>query len=170
MSRRARPMLTAASADLASRAPPRWARTGAPRARARAAPTRTPRPPASRGRRAVQCNAAACFSGTYYTSAPVTMTLSANDGAGSGVQRIRYTTDGTDPSPVNGSDYVGALSISITTTVKFRAYDNLGNEEAVGSQEVLLDGTPPTMPLTLSENPASGAQHVSGTTLYYRPR
>ena len=81
------------------------------------------------------------------------MTLSANDGAGSGVQKIRYTTDGTDPTPVNGSDYSGAISINSTATVKFRAYDNLGNEEAVGSQEVLLDGTPPNLSLTLTENP-----------------
>ncbi|HEX9381703.1 MAG TPA: chitobiase/beta-hexosaminidase C-terminal domain-containing protein, partial [Gaiellaceae bacterium] len=117
----------------------------------------------------IQCNGAACLTGTYYTSSPVTVTLSGNDGTGSGVQKIRYTTDGTDPTPVNGSDYAGALSINSTTTVKFRAYDNLGNEEAVGSQEILLDGTPPNVSLTLAENPASGTQHVSGTTLFYRP-
>src|SRR5207237_7057065 len=117
----------------------------------------------------IQCNAAACLNGTYYTSSPVTVTLSGNDGAGSGVQKIRYTTDGTDPTPVNGSDYAGALSINSTTTVKFRAYDNLGNEEAVGTQQILLDGTPPNLSLTLSANPASAAQHVSGTTLFYRP-
>ena len=116
-----------------------------------------------------QCNAAACLSGTYYTSAPVHVTLSANDGSGSGVQKIRYTTDGTDPSPVNGSDYSGTIDVASTTTIKFRAYDNLGNEEAVGSQDVLLDGTPPNLSLTLAENPASGAQHVSGTTIFYRP-
>ena len=97
------------------------------------------------------------------------MTLSANDGSGSGVQKIRYTTDGTDPTPVNGSDYSGAISINSTTTVKFRAYDNLGNEEAVGLQDILLDGTPPNLSLTLTENPASAAQHVSGSTLFYRP-
>jgi hypothetical protein len=116
----------------------------------------------------IQCNGAACQAG-YYTSSPVTVTLSANDGAGSGVQKIRYTTDGTDPTPVNGSDYVGALSINTTATVKFRAYDNLGNEEAVGSQDILLDGTPPTLSLTLTENPAGAAQHVAGSTLFYRP-
>ena len=88
----------------------------------------------------ILCSAAACLNGTYYTSAPVSVTLSANDGAGSGVQKIRYTTDGTDPTPVNGSDYSGAISINSTATVKFRAYDNLGNEEPVGSQDILLDG------------------------------
>ena len=72
----------------------------------------------------IQCNAAACFSGTYYTSAPVHVTLSADDGSGSGVQKIRYTTDGTNPSPVNGSDYSGTIDVASTTTIKFRAYDN----------------------------------------------
>ncbi len=117
----------------------------------------------------VQCNGAACTGG-FYATAPVNVTLSANDGAGSGLLKIRYTTDGSDPTPVNGSDYTAAISVSATTTVKFRAYDNLGNEEAVGSETILLDGSPPTVPvLTLTENPASAAQHVSGTTLFYRP-
>src|SRR5207249_5862076 len=57
----------------------------------------------------IQCNGAACLNGTYYTSSPVSVTLSGNDGSGSGVQSIRYTTDGTDPTPVNGSDYSGAI-------------------------------------------------------------
>jgi hypothetical protein len=117
----------------------------------------------------IQCNAAACFSGTYYASAPVHVTLSADDGSGSGVEKIRYTTDGTNPSPINGSDYSGTIDVASTTTIKFRAYDNLGNEEAVGSTDVLLDGTPPNLSLTLAENPASGTQYVSGTTLFYRP-
>src|SRR5207244_4290015 len=112
----------------------------------------------------ILCSAAACLNGTYYTSAPVSVTLSANDGAGSGVQKIRYTTDGTDPTPVNGSDYSGAISINSTATVKFRAYDNLGNEEPVGSQDILLDGTPPDLSLALTENPTSGAQHAAAAT------
>jgi hypothetical protein len=51
----------------------------------------------------IQCNAAAC-QGSYYTSSPVSVTLSADDGpTGSGVDVIRYTIDGSDPTPVNGS-------------------------------------------------------------------
>src|SRR5207247_2866508 len=48
-------------------------------------------------------------------------------------------------------------------------YADLVNEEPVGSQQLLLDGTPPTVSLALAENPASAGQHVSGTTLFYRP-
>jgi hypothetical protein len=91
----------------------------------------------------------------------VSVTLSADDDpTGSGVYVIRYTIDGTDPTPVNGSDYVGAFDIFTTTTVKFRSYDNLGNEEPVGSQLIRVDGTPPTLSLSLAEQPASGAQHI----------
>ena len=59
--------------------------------------------------------------------------------------------------------------IFTTTTVKFRAYDNLGNEEAVGSQLIQIDATPPTLSLSVAEQPASAAQHVSGNTVFYRP-
>ena len=105
----------------------------------------------------IECNGATC-QGTYYTSAPVSVSLSADDGpTGSGVDVIRYTLDGSDPTPVNGFDYVAPIDVFGTTTVKFRAYDNLGNEEAVGSKQILLDSTPPNLSLALAENPASGA-------------
>ena len=35
---------------------------------------------------------------------------------------------------------------------------------------ILLDGTPPNVSLTLNENPVSGAQYVSGTTLFDNPQ
>ena len=115
----------------------------------------------------IQCNAAAC-QGSYYTSTPVSVTLSADDGpSGSGVNVIRYTIDGSDPSPVNGSDYLGPISIFTTTTVKFRAYDNLGNEEAVGSQLVRVDNTPPsgqTIALTGANAPYFTSASVTFTT------
>src|SRR4029079_4124065 len=117
----------------------------------------------------IQCAGAACL-GSYYTSSPVSVTLSADDGpTGSGVDVIRYTLDGSDPTPLHGSDHGDPIDILGTTTVKFRAYDNLGNAETVGSKQVFVDGSPPTLSLTRAENPASGAQHVNGTTLYYRP-
>ncbi|TMK79966.1 MAG: hypothetical protein E6G45_02105 [Actinobacteria bacterium] len=115
----------------------------------------------------IACDGAACSAG-WYTSA-VSVSLSASDAA-SGVQQIRYTTDGTDPSPVNGTTYSAPFSLSGTATVKFRAYDRVGNEEAVGSRLVRVDTSAPAAPaLTLAETPASPNQHVSGTTLYYNP-
>jgi hypothetical protein len=120
------------------------------------APTTTP-----------QCNGGACA--TWFTSSPVSVSLSAADGAGSGVGAIRFTTDGSDPTALS-STYSGPISVGATTTVKFRAWDNVGNLEAVGSVDVRVDTTAPSAPsLTLSERPASAYQHVSGTTLFYNP-
>jgi hypothetical protein len=116
----------------------------------------------------IACNGGAC-SGGWYTST-VSVSLSASDG-GSGLQEIRFTTDGTDPSPINGTVYSAPFSVLVTTTVKFRAYDRVGNEEAVGSRLVQIDPSAPTGPaLTLAESPSSPSQHVSGTTLYYNPQ
>src|SRR5439155_969853 len=44
----------------------------------------------------IQCNSAACSAG-WYTSSPVSVTLSASD-TGSGLSQTKYTTDGTDPT------------------------------------------------------------------------
>ena len=116
----------------------------------------------------ILCDGASC-AGSWYTSS-VAISLSATDG-GSGLQEIRYTTDGSDPSPINGTVYAAPFSVPATTTVKFRAYDAVGNEEAVASQLVRIDQSAPAAPvLTLSESPASAYQHVSGTTVYYNPQ
>ncbi len=113
-----------------------------------------------------QCDGAACSAG-YSVTQPVSVTLGATD-AESGVAQVKYTTDGSDPSPVNGTVYAGAISVAATTTVKFRAYDRVGNEELVGTVLVRIDTTTPSVPaLTLSEtDPGS---YVSGTTLFYNP-
>jgi hypothetical protein len=74
--------------------------------------------------------------------------------SGSGVAQIKYTTDGTDSSPVNGTIYSGAFQLASTATVKFRTYDQVGNEEAVGSQLIRIDSSAPTGSVTA---PAGGA-------------
>ena len=65
--------------------------------------------------------------------------LSASD-AGSGVSVIRYTTNGSDPTTSSAS-YTGPFSVSQTTTVKYRAWDNAGNVEATNSQLISFDST-----------------------------
>jgi methionine-rich copper-binding protein CopC len=102
----------------------------------------------------ISCNAGACSAGWY--PGTVSITLAGSD-AGSGVAEIRYTTDGTDPS--TGPVYSGAFDISATSTVKFRAYDQVGNEGAIGSQLVQIDSSAPTGSIT---SPTGGAT-VSGT-------
>jgi peptidoglycan/xylan/chitin deacetylase (PgdA/CDA1 family) len=91
----------------------------------------------------IKCNAVAC-GGTFYTST-VSVTLNAADnGGGSGVASIRYTTDGTDPTATNGTVYSGAFSLSSTTSVKYRAFDNAGNVEPVNSALLQIDTIAPT--------------------------
>jgi peptidoglycan/xylan/chitin deacetylase (PgdA/CDA1 family) len=87
----------------------------------------------------ISCNGAACSSGWY--TASVSVALSATDSQ-SGVAVIRYTTDGTDPT-ASSPAYVGPFTVSATTTVKYRAWDNVGNAEATRSQLIQIDTTTP---------------------------
>ena len=78
--------------------------------------------------------------------------LSSTDGQ-SGVAAIRYTLDGSTPttaSPV----YAAPFTVSATTTVKYRAWDNAGNVEATKSQLIRIDLLPPTVAIT---SPSDGA-------------
>ncbi|HEY8844671.1 MAG TPA: Ig-like domain-containing protein [Gaiellaceae bacterium] len=132
-------------------------------------------PPAT----SVTCNAGACSAGWYTSS--VTVALSATD-AGSGLASIKYTTDGSDPSPVNGTTYAGSFVVAATTTVKFRAYDAVGNAESVGSQLVRIDTVAPTGSLTapaggsalhgtvtVSSDPADGNSGVASAAFQRSP-
>jgi peptidoglycan/xylan/chitin deacetylase (PgdA/CDA1 family) len=86
----------------------------------------------------INCNGVACSSGTY--GAAVSVSLSATD-SGSGVSEIRYTTDGSDPTSASPL-YSSPFSVTTTTTVKYRAWDDAGNVEATNSQLIQVDTTP----------------------------
>jgi len=58
------------------------------------------------------------------------VSLSCDDGAGSGCSKIYYTTDGSTPT-ANSSAYAGPIVISETTSMNFLAVDNAGNSAAV---------------------------------------
>ena len=105
----------------------------------------------------ISCNNAAC-AGAY--NAPVTVRLSADDGSGSGVAQIRYTTDGSTPTATSGTVYTAPFTLAATTTVKYLAVDNAGNaENPAHSRLIQVDTTAPTVSLTA---PADGAT-VTGT-------
>jgi hypothetical protein len=90
----------------------------------------------------ITCNGGICSSGWYPAS--VTIGLSATDNpGGSGVSQIRYTTDGSDPTATTGTVYTGAVNVAVTTMVKYRAFDNAGNAEAVKSQLIQVDTAAP---------------------------
>jgi peptidoglycan/xylan/chitin deacetylase (PgdA/CDA1 family) len=91
----------------------------------------------------ISCNGGTC--GGWYGAA-LSVSLQAGD-AGSGVAVIRYTTDGTDPTPTSTA-YAAPFNVSSTTTVKYRAWDVAGNAEATNSQTIQVDTTAPTSSIT----------------------
>jgi hypothetical protein len=106
----------------------------------------------------------------WNSSSPVTVTLTATDG-GSGLNQVRYTTNGTNPTTTTGTVYSAPISIGTSTTVKYLATDNAGNVSAVNSQVVKIDVSAPVFgspPLTLSG--ATGPTFTSGTTAYINPQ
>jgi hypothetical protein len=103
----------------------------------------------------------------WSSSAPVQVALSADDGSGSGIDHIRYTTDGTDPlSSGTAQTYASALSLNSDTTVRSYATDLAGNASVVHTQLVKIDATAPANALSLSD--VSGGAYLTGTTVYYR--
>jgi hypothetical protein len=98
----------------------------------------------------IACNGSACSSTAY--TAPVSVSLSATE-AGSGVDVIRYTLNGSDPTASSPS-YSGPFTVSTTTTVNYRAWDTAGNVEATKTQRIQMDTVAPTVVIT---SPANGA-------------
>jgi hypothetical protein len=78
----------------------------------------------------VRCNKLPCSSTKAYAGA-VTVTATATDTPGSGLDSIRYTTTGADPTPDEGLEYSNGLIVRELTTLKFRAYDVAGNASAL---------------------------------------
>ena len=90
--------------------------------------------------------------GIYNTAQSVTLTC--NDGTGSGCDKIYYTTDGSTPttsSPV----YSTPINISATATLEYFATDKGGNSESVKRQTYTIDTTPPTGTITINSGAAS---------------
>jgi peptidoglycan/xylan/chitin deacetylase (PgdA/CDA1 family) len=96
---------------------------------------------------AITCNDSGtetgCGSGWFKGAVSVSLAAT-DDTGGSGVKEIRYTTDGSDPTASSGTVYSGPFSVAATATVKYRAFDNAGNAEAVNSQLIRIDSTAPT--------------------------
>lgn len=77
--------------------------------------------------------------GVYATTQAVTLTC--NDGAGSGCASIYFTVDGSTPNP-GSPRYTAPIVISATTTLRFYAVDVSGNAEAVKTQQYFIGSTP----------------------------
>ena len=112
----------------------------------------------------------------WNNTTPIGVTLSANDGTGSGVHQIKYTTDGSDPTSSGTAQVYSGSPISIsaqgTTNVKYFASDIAGNSSAVQTQAVKIDTAPPTISISLNSLsggvfPTAGPL-AGGTSVYYR--
>ena len=106
----------------------------------------------------IRCNGGSCLP-TPYAKA-VTVSLAATDGVGSGLNTIRYSTDGTDPTPDRGVEYTGPFTVSTLTLLKVRAYDRAGNWSSPLAVTVrsLADKLVLSAPLRLSVK--SGARYL----------
>jgi peptidoglycan/xylan/chitin deacetylase (PgdA/CDA1 family) len=107
----------------------------------------------------IGCNGAACASSPYVAS--VTVTLSATDSGGSGVDKTYYTTDGSTPT-TSSTVYSGAFTLSTpgTYNVQFFSTDKAGNAEQVESQQIKV--VPVTTKVSLTFDNGTVSQYTLG--------
>jgi len=85
-------------------------------------------PDASAPTLSVRCNGAVCKQQPYLKT--VLVTFSATD-LGSGMDTIRWTSDGTEPRVDHGNEYSRAIPLTSLTHLRVRAFDNAGNPSAL---------------------------------------
>jgi len=97
-------------------------------------------------------------SGSPYThSTPVTLTLSALDGSGSGVSQMRFSTDNITWSASEA--YGPSKTLTLPSgdgpkTVYVKYYDKAGNASLVYSKSITLDTTAPSGSIIINNNAA----------------
>jgi peptidoglycan/xylan/chitin deacetylase (PgdA/CDA1 family) len=106
----------------------------------------------------ISCNGGSC---SPWFSGSTLVTLSATDDD-SGLAVIRYTIDGSTPTGSSPS-YIGPFAVGVTTTVQYRAWDNAGNVEAVGTQQVRIDSVAPTTSITCNGSTCSTGWYTSAS-------
>ncbi|GHG85161.1 chitobiase/beta-hexosaminidase C-terminal domain-containing protein [Comamonas sp. JC664] len=92
--------------------------------------------------------------GEFTTSVAVTLTC--EDGSGSGCAATYYTLDGTTPG-TGSMRYREPFTLGNTTTVRFYSVDVAGNAEAPGTVTFTLAGAADTAAPRTVANPAGGA-------------
>ena len=110
----------------------------------------------------ISCNGGACSTSAY--TSPVQAALAATDTGGSGLEAIRYTTDGSSPT-LASTVYTGPLTVSTTTTVKYSAWDNAGNVEATNSRLINVDTTPPVSTIACNNAACSSSTYTAAVSV-----
>jgi hypothetical protein len=90
------------------------------------------------------------WAGDIFVTSSTDLTLSAVD-TGSGVNYSKYKIDGGAWLTYIGAFYLTGLSDG-PHTVEYYSVDNLGNEEAYKSQELIVDNTPPEVNIVQPED------------------
>ncbi len=108
----------------------------------------------------ITCNNAACAA-AYRSSVQVRLAATDNTG-GSGVNQIKYTTNGADPR-TSGTVYTTAFNVTSTRTVRFSAIDTAGNAEAPQSVNIVIDTTAPTTAIRCNNATCTTGWYRTGT-------
>ncbi len=95
-------------------------------------------------RPATAANGSPAANATGWNNSDVTVSLSASDEGGSGVQEIVYSLGGTQ-TVVAGSTASVQIGAEGVTTLSYFARDNAGNEEQAKTLDVKIDKTKPTV-------------------------
>ena len=85
----------------------------------------------------------------WYTSS-VTITLTATDHSGTGINAIHYTVDSGNEQIIAGSTTTFTISATGTHSITYWAIDNIGNTEMQNIQQIKIDLTTPTTTAILS--------------------
>ena len=101
-----------------------------------------------------RCNGAPCLGKAY--AGPVTVALTGIDRAGSGLDTIRFTTNGTVPTKDAGLEYTSPMVVRSLTHLRVRAFDRAGNASNLLSLTIhsLADRLVFGAPVRLSVGPA----------------
>ncbi|HPP40622.1 MAG TPA: chitobiase/beta-hexosaminidase C-terminal domain-containing protein, partial [Candidatus Kapabacteria bacterium] len=97
----------------------------------------------------------------------ITITFTPDDATGSGVSKVYYTTNGSNPT-TSSSFVTSPYQITISTdgiyTIKYYAVDNVGNAEAVktATNQAQLDKTAPTIAANTITAPTSSTKWNGG--------
>ncbi|MPZ96683.1 MAG: hypothetical protein GEU96_17665 [Propionibacteriales bacterium] len=100
----------------------------------------------------------------WITQTPVTVTLDASDGSGSGVSTITYRVDSDGWTTVNGPTATVPVTGQGIQTVHFRATDLAGNVETVLSTVLMIDSVSPDAAGGLTLGIDTGSSSTDGIT------
>lgn len=112
---------------------------------------------------AATCNGGSCVA-TWFPS-PTAVVLTGDDGGGTGVQEIRYATDGTDPAPGAGTLYTGPFEVTQTTDLAWLAIDREGNAEPAHRTTLAIDSDAPAAGLTCDLAACAEGWRATPTTI-----